>query len=44
MELMQASNQWATRPDDQRFTSLLALDEHCQHARERKAGLILDMA
>ncbi len=41
MELMQASNQWATRPDDQRFTSLLALDEHCQHAREHSAGRVL---
>ena len=41
MELMQASNQWATRPDDQRFISLIALDEHCQHAREHSAGRVL---
>lgn len=30
--LDQASRQWATRPSDQRFTSLYDLDAHCQNA------------
>lgn len=32
--LMQASHQWATRPSDQRFTSLIDLNQHCQRIRE----------
>lgn len=32
--LMQASRQWATRPDDQRFTSLDELLAHTRHQRE----------
>ena len=39
--LMQASNQWATRPADQRFTSLLALRDAVQHSRENSRGKIL---
>src|SRR5690348_9555249 len=35
MELMQASHQWATRPYDQRFTSLLALNEFAQDVKAR---------
>lgn len=35
MELMKASHQWATRPDDQRFVSLLALDEFAQDVKTR---------
>lgn len=41
MELMQASTQWATRPDDQRFVNLIDLDDHCQHARAHSAGRVL---
>jgi Domain of unknown function (DUF932) len=33
-ELMTASRQWASRPMDQRFTSLVELDNHCQYQRE----------
>lgn len=32
--LMQASRQWATRPDDQRFTSLEEMLAHSRHQRE----------
>ncbi len=32
--LMQASHQWATRPEDQRFTSLTDLHAFAQHSRE----------
>jgi hypothetical protein len=32
--LTQASRQWASRPDDERFTSLLALRDHCQASRD----------
>jgi hypothetical protein len=31
--LMQASNQWATRPADQRFTSMLELNAFLQASR-----------
>lgn len=33
MELMKASNQWASRPDDERFTSLIAMRDHFDHQR-----------
>lgn len=33
MELMQASHQWATRPSDERFTSLHDLRDHVAHER-----------
>ncbi len=39
--LMIASNQWASRPDDQRFTSLSALNEHCQALRMRSASRVV---
>jgi hypothetical protein len=38
---MQASNQWATRPDDQRFTSLDELLAHTQHQRSISRGMAL---
>lgn len=34
MELMQASNQWMTRPDDERFTSLTAMRNHFDQVRQ----------
>lgn len=34
MQLMQASHQWATRPDDQRFATLTDLHAFTQHQRE----------
>ena len=34
IELMQASRQWATRPSDERFTSLHALGAKVRHERE----------
>lgn len=30
-----ASRQWATRPNDERFTSLIELDAHCQNSHAR---------
>lgn len=39
--LMQASNQWATRPADQRFTSLLELRDSVQHARDHSKAMTL---
>lgn len=36
--LTQASRQWATRPDDQRFTSLTELDAFCASVRSRSVG------
>lgn len=41
MELMTASRQWATRPDDERFTSLDALLEHTRQQRQMSRGLAL---
>ncbi|HZT03717.1 MAG TPA: DUF932 domain-containing protein [Steroidobacteraceae bacterium] len=32
--LMKASHQWATRPADERFTSLIALNDHVQHEHQ----------
>lgn len=40
--LMQASNQWATRPDDERFISLHALHNHCLNMRKHSAGKVID--
>lgn len=31
--LMQCSHQWATRPEDERFTSLIAMRDHFDHLR-----------
>lgn len=39
--LMQASRQWATRPEDERFTSLDELLAHTRHQREISKGLVL---
>ena len=35
MELFQASRQWATRPDDQRFWNVSELDEVVRDYRSR---------
>lgn len=40
--LMQASHQWASRPDDERFLSLLDLNEHCQRVREQSYATVID--
>ena len=39
--LMQASRQWASRPDDERFTSLYELHSHCVESRERSRGAVI---
>jgi hypothetical protein len=41
MELMQANHQWANRPDDQRFLSLIELNDHMQLLRSRSAAKIV---
>lgn len=41
MELHQASRQWANRPQDERFTSLTELHQHCVHARENSAARVV---
>lgn len=41
MELMQASNQWATRPDDERFLSLSAMFDHFQLVRDQSAERVV---
>lgn len=39
--LMQASQQWATRPSDERYTSLLDMQAHFDEQRERsRAGVV----
>lgn len=38
MELMQASEQWANRPADERFTSLTALLDHARAQRQASVG------
>lgn len=39
--LTQASHQWATRPEDERFTSLVDLANHCKNQRANsKAGVV----
>jgi hypothetical protein len=38
---MQASHQWATRPDDQRFVSLTDLNTFTHDARERSRGRVV---
>lgn len=40
-QLMQASAQWASRPSDERFTSLLALHAHCDAQRRRSQGKVI---
>lgn len=39
--LMQASNQWRNRPDDQRFTSLIALDDYVQSAHDHSRSKVI---
>lgn len=41
MELMQASRQWATRPDDERFTSLYDLHADCERQRNQSRGKVV---
>lgn len=39
--LMQASHQWATRPDDQRFTNLLDLDRQMRALRDNSKARVV---
>jgi hypothetical protein len=39
--LMQAPHQWATRPADQRFTSLTDLNEFCHSVKDHSVGKVL---
>lgn len=39
--MMKASRQWATRPNDERFTDLLKLNDHCQGIRHRSLGKVI---
>lgn len=39
--LMQANHQWSTRPDDERFLSLTALDNYVQAQRQHSAAKIV---
>jgi hypothetical protein len=39
--LMQASRQWASRPADERFTSLTDLNAHCQYLRDHSRSVVL---
>lgn len=39
--LTQASRQWASRPSDQRFVSLIDLDNHCQKIKSLSAARVL---
>ena len=41
MELMQASRQWASRPADERFTSLTDMQSHFQRVRESSRAAVL---
>ena len=41
MELMQAHQQWSSRPADQRFLNLNDLHEHCEHARANSTAKVL---
>lgn len=41
MELFQANKQWQSRPDDQRFLSLLELNDHCQRQRETSIAKVV---
>jgi len=41
MELMQANKQWSTRPDDERFLSLTALNDFVQSQRQHSAAKIV---
>jgi hypothetical protein len=39
--LMKASNQWATRPADERYLSLPAMHEHFLHQRDHSRGAVI---
>lgn len=41
MELMQASQQWANRPADERFTSLIELRDHCASVRAQSKAAVV---
>jgi hypothetical protein len=41
MELMQANKQWASRPADERFLSLLDMQAHFDHLRENSRGVVV---
>jgi len=41
MQLMEASKQWATRPKDERFVSLLALQDTAQKLRDNSRGVVV---
>jgi hypothetical protein len=41
MELMQANKQWSSRPDDQRFLSLIELNAYTQAQRDHSAAKIV---
>lgn len=41
MELMQASRQWSSRPDDERYTSLIEMAAHFERQRERSRALTM---
>jgi hypothetical protein len=39
--LMQASHEWSSRPEDQRFTSLIELAEHCERVRTLSSAKVV---
>lgn len=39
--LMQASRQWATRPSDERFTSLIDMSDHFHDVRNNSRGVVV---
>ena len=41
MEIVTASNQWAKRPDDERFESLTALGAYCRYQREKSRSYVV---
>lgn len=43
MELTKASSQWRTRPEDQRFLSLIDMDEFCNYQAEHSAAKVLPL-
>lgn len=41
MKLMQANKQWASRPADERFVSLLDMQSHFDHIKENSRGVVV---
>jgi len=39
--ITKASHQWATRPDDERYTSLLAMADHFHYQRDHSRGVVV---